>query len=73
MVGHQWHLINRCFVSNLVGVCTDMTDVFLGGNVSAPEFQTIGVLIDDAVLVHKKLLLCVIYCWLLMLQLQSIL
>ena len=32
-------------------------DILLGGNVSAPTFQTMGYVIDDTVLVCKILLL----------------
>ena len=37
-----------------VGACTDITDILLGGNVSAPAFQTMGSIFDDAVLVHTN-------------------
>ena len=57
---------------SLVGTCPDIMDMLLGGNVSAPAFQTMGLLFDNAVLVHKKLFSCVIYCWPLTFQLQPV-
>ena len=45
-------------------------DIFLGGNVTAPEFLIMGSIFDDAVLVHNHLLLCVMYCWPLKFQLH---
>ena len=56
-----------------VGACTEIMDMLLGGNVSAPVFQTIDSMFDDALLVHTNVLLCVIYCWPFTLQLQPIL
>ena len=44
-------------------------DMPLGGNVSDPAFQTKDFVFDDAVLVHKFFLLCVMYCWPLTFQL----
>ena len=58
---------------SLVGACTDITDMLLGGNVGAPAFETMGSIFDGAVLVHKHFLFCVIYCWALTFQLQPIL
>ena len=62
-----------CFVLSSVGACTDIMDMLHGGNLSAPAFHTLGSLFDSDVLVHKNLLVCVIYCWPLPLQLEPIL
>ena len=35
-----------------------MTYMLLGGSVSSPKFQTIDVIIDDAMLVHKSIIMC---------------
>ena len=40
----------------MVGACTDMMIMLLGGNTNAPEFQTMGVIFGDVVLVHRNLL-----------------
>ena len=40
-------------MSSLVGCCTDIMDMPLGGNINVPEFQTMGAIFDDVVLVHK--------------------
>ena len=57
-------------MSSSFGACPDITDMLLGGNVSNPE---LGSTFNDTVLVHNKLLLCVMYCWPLTFQLQPIL
>ena len=49
-------------MSSSVGACTDITDMLLGGNTNAPEFQAMGAVCHDMVLVHRNLLLCVMYC-----------
>ena len=36
-----------------VDICTDITDILPGGNLSGPMFLTMGSMFDDAVLVHK--------------------
>ena len=48
-------------------------DMLLGGNISTPEFQTMGSIFEEVVLVHKNLFLCLMYCWPLTFQLQPIL
>ena len=37
-----------------IGACTDITGMLLGGKLSAPEFHTIGSILDDDMLVRKK-------------------
>ena len=41
----------------LVGVCADITNMLLGANVTAPAFQTMVSVFDDAVLVHKIIIM----------------
>ena len=50
-----------------------MTDTPLGGNMADPELQIIGSVLEEGILVHKNLLLCVMYCCPFMFQLQPIL
>ena len=50
-----------------------MTDTLPGGNVADPELQIIGLVLDERILVHKNLLLCVMYCWPFIFQLQPFL
>ena len=42
---------------------TATVDMFLGGNWSAPVFHIMGSIFDDAVLVHKKL---IVMCYILL-------
>ena len=51
----------------------DVTDTLLDGNMVNPELQTICLVWEVGILVHKNLLLCVIYCWSFMFQLHLIL
>ena len=50
-----------------------MADILLGGNVTDPGIQIIGLVLEDVILVYKNLLLCVMYCWPFIFQLQLIL
>ena len=40
-----------------------MTDTLLGGNMVDPELQITGSVLEEEILMHKNLLLCVVYCW----------
>ena len=48
---------------SLVGTYTDIMDMLLGDNVSAPAFHTMGSVFDDAELVHKNF---VIKCYIML-------
>ena len=63
----------RCLVFNSVGALTNMTDMLHGSNMAAPEFQTMDSTLEKGVLMNKEFLLCVMYCWPFISQLQPIL
>ena len=63
MVSHQWLLVVEMFGIRSVTACTEMTDMLPAGSMNTPEFQTMGFILEDVVLVHKKLLLHVMYCY----------
>ena len=70
MLDHHWNSVDKYA---LCSACTTIMDMHLHRNWSAPAFHIISYVFEDAVLLHKKLLLCVIFCWPLTFQLQPIL
>ena len=67
-VASNW---KRCDAFSSVGAFTDMTDT-LFGHMADPELWTIGLVLEEGILVQKNLLLYVMYCWPFIFQLQPI-
>ena len=57
-VASKWY---RCLVFSFVDAFTDITDILLGGSMTDHELQMIDSILEEGILVHKNLVLCVMY------------